>query len=87
MQLLGGVAGTLVEGLLMPGVHVGHNKHVVPSGCFAGHDVGAVRLILIEFVFTLLFLLARLRVVARFMCADTPSYPQGSWCCLQCMSQ
>ena len=59
LQLLGGVAGSLLEGLLMPGVHVGHNKHVVPSGCFAVHGVGAVRLVLLEFVFTLLFLMVR----------------------------
>jgi len=56
-QVLGGIAGSLLEGLLMPGVHIGHNKHVVPSGCFAVHDVGVIRLIVIEFVFSFLFLM------------------------------
>ena len=28
-------AGTLVEALIIPGYHIGHNKHAVPSGCFA----------------------------------------------------
>lgn len=56
-QLLGGVAGTLLESFLSPGIHVGHNKHVVPAGCFAVHDVGALRLVLIEFIFTFLFLM------------------------------
>ena len=29
------VTGTLLEALILPGYHIGHNKHAVPAGCFA----------------------------------------------------
>jgi len=75
-QVLGGIAGSLLEGLLMPGVHIGHNKHVVPAGCFSVHDVGVIRLILIEFVFSFLFLMVLYgTAVARPNSSFTPVAP------------
>ncbi len=35
LTLLAFFVATLVEALIIPGYHIGHNKHAVPAGCFA----------------------------------------------------
>lgn len=57
-QVLAAITASLVEAILLPGVHIGHNSKVTAPGCFpAGlFHTGWIATIVWEFVLTFLFL-------------------------------
>lgn len=58
-QILGSIAAALVEGLLLPGIHIGHNSHALPPGCLPHllHSSGWFGTILWELILSSVFLL------------------------------
>mmetsp|Transcript_17900 Transcript_17900/g.53897 ORF Transcript_17900/g.53897 Transcript_17900/m.53897 type:complete len:243 (-) Transcript_17900:499-1227(-) len=54
-QILGGIVSALLEVLLLPGVHLGHHKHLSPPGCFPLHNANWLHAIIWEAGLTFVF--------------------------------
>lgn len=54
-QILGAIVSALLEAVMLPGIHLGHHKHLNPPGCFPLHSANWIHAIIWEAGLTFVF--------------------------------